>query len=145
MKPAIATLSIFAVLMYFACSALPKRSPENFMEMGKRYYEKKNYEKAYKNYTRAIKLNPILSDAYLQRANVEIAIGDSLNREKAIDDLTVYIEATQERTALSKALNKRAQLMYNLGYKADACQDWTASCQLNIVDSPCEKYRLHCK
>lgn len=132
---------VFAVCI-FACSILPKRSPEKFMIAAKKYENKKQYEKAYKHYSRAINLNPLLYEAYLGRANVWIAI-DSV--EKAIDDMNMYVNSNPERTKLAKAYMARAELMWRAAYRVEACDDWVAACELNISDTPCKKYRLKCK
>ena len=83
--------------------------------------------------------------AYWERANVEILIGDSINKERAIDDIGKYIDSNPTRKMLSLAYIKRAEIMYTLGYKADACADWEASCNLNESTVACDKIRLHCK
>src|SRR3972149_8817276 len=79
---------IFQIFAFFilspSCSILPKKSPGKYLESGKKYFEKKDYTKAYKNYSKAIELNPVFYSAYWERAIVEIKM-DSL--EKAIDDM----------------------------------------------------------
>lgn len=142
-------LSILGICLYISCSMLHKKTPESYMESGKKYYDKKDYVKAYKNYSRAIKLNPFYYPAYWNRAMVDVKI-DSL--EKAIDDIGMYIssgEASQNsnKDSLSKAYFQRAEIMFKQGYKTDACDDWNACCQLNQKNAPsaCEQYRLHCK
>jgi len=147
MKQLLILLLLFGMTTYISCSILKKKSPESYMESAKKYYDKKDYPKAYKNYTRAIKLNPILYQAYWERANVEVAIGDSLNKELAIDDITKYIESNPEKKILAKAYNKRAELELKFGYKSDACSDWLDACNLNQDNAPysCEQYRLYCK
>lgn len=120
------------------------KSPDSYIEAGRKYYEKKDYVKSYRNYCRAIKLNPILYQAYWERANVEIKM-DSL--EKAIDDMTSYIESSPERVLLEKAYIQRAGILSKMGYKREACDDWDSVCVMNLNSSPyaCQQYRLNCK
>lgn len=143
---------IFPILAFFllspSCAILPKKSPEKFLEIAKDYSTKKNYKKAYKNYTKAIEGNRALFIAYWERALVEIKM-DSL--ELAIDDMGMYIESMRvkesesDRKLLEKALMQRADIMLKKGYKADACSDWMDACDLNISNAPCEQFRLKCK
>lgn len=143
---------IFPVFAFFilcpSCGILPKKSPEKFLETGKEYSVKKNYKKAYKNYTKAIEGNRSLFIAYWERALVEIKM-DSL--ERAIDDMGMYIESLRvkeginDKKLLESALMQRATIMLKKGYKADACGDWEDACNLNISNSPCEQFRLKCK
>lgn len=144
-------ISLFVITMITfspSCAIFPKKSPESYIESGKRYVDKKDYPKAYRSYTRAIKLNHDLFIAYWERANVEIKM-DSL--EKAIDDMGVYIEYMRTKSGdadkklLEKAYMQRADIMLKKGYKADACSDFNDACQLNISNYPCEQVRLHCK
>lgn len=121
------------------------------MVSAKKYSDKKDYLKALKNYSRAIALNATLYQAYFDRANIEILIGDSLSKERAIDDLGMYINANeanpQDKELLSKAYFQRAEIMIKLGYKSEACDDWEKACDLNQKNAPsaCEQYRLKCK
>ena len=131
-----------------SCSILKTKTPEKFMEIGKDFYNKKNYAKAYKNYTKAIEGNRSLFIAYWERGLVEIKM-DSL--ELAIDDIGMYIESmrvkegVEDKKLLEKALMQRAEIMLKRGYKADACSDWSDGCELNVSNSPCEQFRLKCK
>lgn len=148
----LAWVFIFPVIAFLilspSCGILPKKSPEKFLEDGKDYYNKKNYKKAYKSYTRAIEGNRSLFIAYWERALVEIKM-DSL--ENAIDDMGMYIESMRvkesesDRKLLEKALMQRAEIMLKKGYKSDACDDYSSACSLNISIEPCQKYRVICK
>ena len=143
---------IFPVFAFFvlspSCAILPKKSPEKFLEIGKEYSAKNNYKKAYKNYTNAIEGNRTLYIAYWERSLVEIKM-DSL--ELAIDDMGMYIESMRvkeseaDRKLLEKALMQRAEIMVKKGYKAECCADLEDACELNISNTPCEKFRLNCK
>ena len=140
---------IFAVFVVVpSCSVLIKKSPEKYIEVGKKYSAKKNYAKAYKNYTKAIEGDAFLFVAYWERALVEIKM-DSL--EKAIDDIWMYIaymrgqESMEGKQLLEKAFLQRATILAKKGYKSDACSDWEDACNLNISNAPCDQYRLNCK
>ena len=141
MKQLLIIFALFIISTYFSCAILPKKSPNSYMEAGKKYYDKKDYVKAYKNYSRAIKLNPNLYTAYWERATAEIAM-DSL--EKAIDDISVYIESTPSQELLQKAYFQRALILDKRGYKSDACDDLNRACELTHNKS-CDLYRLKCK
>lgn len=141
-RPLLTIIYGFIPCMLLILAPSCPKSPDSYIEAGRKCYEKKDYKRSYKFYTRAIKLNPTLYQAYWERANVEIAM-DSL--ERAIDDITMYIESNPERLYLAKAYNQRAEVMYKLGYKSDACLDWDSACQLNVNNAPCEQYRLKCK
>jgi len=142
----------FTTMLFFvlspSCAILPKKSPEKYVEVGKKYSAKKNYAKAYKNYTKAIEGDAFLFVAYWERALVEIKM-DSL--EKAIDDIGMYIaymrgqESMEGKQLLEKAFLQRATILMKKGYKSDACTDWEDACSLNISNTPCEQYRLNCK
>lgn len=143
------SLIIIPIIVFTdGCSILPKKSPEKFLEIGKEYYNKKNYKKAYKNYTSAIEGNRSYFIAYWERALVEIKM-DSL--ENAIDDMGMYIESMRikssdaDKKLLEKALIQRADIMFKKGYNVESCDDWNDACQLNISNLPCEQYRLKCK
>lgn len=125
-----------------SCALVPKKSPQSYMKSGDVHSNKKKYIKACKNYTHAIRLNPLLYEAYWKRANIYIAM-DSL--EKSIDDMGMYIESNPEIGKLETAYNQRANIMLKLGYKSDACQDFFSACELNQSQYPCEQFRLHCK
>lgn len=136
-------LLAFSVVMFFpSCSVLIKKSPEKFMELGKKNADKKDYKKAHKNYSKAIAGNRSLFVAYWERGLVDIKM-DSL--ENAIDDIGMYIESNPDRTMLARAYNERADVLFRAGYKSDACSDWENSCQIGFGVSPCEKLRLKCK
>lgn len=138
----ISFLFITITLFVPSCSIIIKKSPQKFLEIGKKYFDKKDYKKSYNNYTKAIESNPNLFVAYWERALVDIKM-DSL--EKAIDDLTVYIESNPNRVNLAKAYNQRAEVMFKAGYKADGCSDLWSGCELNESNVPCEQFRLKCK
>ena len=118
------------------------------MQTAKDYFDKKDYPKAYKYYTRAIKLNPNLYQAYWERSSVEIKLDSS---EKSIDDMGIYIESMRgksndaDKKLLEKAFMQRADIMFKKGYKSDACADWSDACNLNISNYTCNLYRLNCK
>lgn len=139
MKQLFVLLSIFFITVYASCAI--KKSPESYMESAQYYFVKKDYPKAYRNYSRAIKLNPNLYEAYLDRANVEIAMDSS---EKAIDDMTVYINSNPEREKLQKAYFQRAIIEEKLGYKSEMCIDIEDACNLNY-NKACDIYRIKCK
>lgn len=84
----IALLAFSIVVFFPSCSAIIKKTPEKYMELGKKNAEKNDYKKARKNYSRAIEVNAFLYPAYWERAMVEIKM-DSL--EIAIDDMNMYI------------------------------------------------------
>lgn len=125
-----------------SCALFPKKSPQSYMDAGRKYYIKKDYAKSYKNYNKAIMLNPVLYEAYWERANVKISM-DSL--EQSLDDMTIYIDSGPTIILLERAYNQRANIMFKLGYKVDACADWISACELNQSNYPCEQFRLHCK
>lgn len=136
-------LLAFSVVMFFpSCSVLIKKTPEKYMELGKNNVDKKDYKKAHKNYSKAIDGNSSLFIAYWERGLVDIKM-DSL--ENAIDDIGMYIESNPNRAALSRAYNQRGDVLFKLGYKSDACDDWSNSCNLNEDNAPCQKIRLKCK
>lgn len=147
----IALIIMPLVLFTDACSVFIKKSPESYITSATKYTDKKDYTKALKNYTKAIELNPTTYQTYLDRANIEILIGDSLNKEHAIDDLGIYINSNesnpQSKELLSKAYFKRADIMLKLGYKSDACSDWKECENLNTKESTqaSNNLRLYCK
>ena len=135
----------FTIVMFCpSCVMLQKKSPEKFLEDGKYYYNKNNYKKAYKNYTKAIEGNRSLFIAYWDRALVEIKM-DSL--ERAIDDISIYIESNPEGKLREKAYVRRAEIMIKRGYRREACDDWEVVCGMNLDNAPfaCEQLRLKCK
>lgn len=139
----IASFSIvFMISLAPSCSLVKGKSPESYIESAKRFSERGEYRKAYLNYTRAIKLNPVLYSAYLDRAMVGVHI-DSL--ERSIDDLAIYIGSNPDRESLAKAYLNCAEIKLRLGYKSDACDYFEACCSLNQIPSSCERYRLMCK
>lgn len=115
-------------------------SPEKYYYIGRQYSEKKEYLKAYKCYTRSIKLKAT-SQAYWERANAGIKI-DSL--ENSIDDFTMFIGLSKNVDSLQTAFYQRANLEYKGGYKSDACDDWDNACELNL-NKACDVYREKCK
>lgn len=142
MKNSLCNIIGYVIFLFISVAPSCPKSPDSYIEAGRKYYEKKDYVKSYRNYCHAIKLNPTFYQAYWERANVEIKM-DSL--EKAIDDMTVYIESSPERVLLEKAYNQRAGILFKAGYKSDACNDWNLACELNQSNAPCDQYRLHCK
>ena len=139
-------LLVFPIIVFTdSCSILIKKSPEGYAIAGMKCVDKKDYTKAIRNYSKAIELNPIMYQAYWDRANAEILIGDSLNRERAIDDLGKYIDSNPPRKMLSQAYIKRAEVLLKSGYKAESCQDLEEACSLNESPKSCEQYRLNCK
>lgn len=136
-------LVLFSIVFVtiFSCSILKKKSPDSYLESARDYYSKKDYPKAYNNYTRAIKLNPNLYEAYRERSTVEIAM-DSC--EKAINDITIYINSNPERANLQNAYFQRAIVEEKLGYKSDMCDDLSVCCDLNL-NKACDIYRVKCK
>lgn len=135
---------IFPIFAFFLLipSCAPK-TPEKCFKTATKYNLKKDYQKAYKYYTKTIELNRQHTDAYWERAMVGIQI-DSV--ENSIDDLTMYIELNGTNVKnLYKGYCKRAELMLKKGYKADACDDYNSACELNQGNAPCEQYRLNCK
>lgn len=136
-------LLAFSIVMFFpSCSVLIKKTPEKYMEIGKKNVDKKDYKKAHKNYSKAIDANRSLFVAYWERGLVDIKM-DSL--ENAIDDIGMYIESGPDRTMLARAYSERGDVLFKAGYKVDACEDWTNSCQIGFGPAPCEKLRLKCK
>lgn len=136
------------ILFMDSCSVLIQKSPEKFLEIGREYYAKKNYKKAYLNYTKSIESNPSIFIVYWERALVEIKM-DSL--ERAIDDMGIYIESmrikesVEDKKLLEKAFMQRADIMIKKGYKSDGCGDLEDACNLNISNTPCDQFRLKCK
>jgi tetratricopeptide (TPR) repeat protein len=135
--------SIITFLLTLAPSC-PSKSPEGYFYDGKTYSNKKEYLKAYRCFTRAIKINPSYSQAYWERATTGIKI-DSI--ENSIDDFTMFISISKNVDSLSTAYFKRAEIEFKAGYKSDACDDWNTSCELNGSSSnkSCTEYRLKCK
>lgn len=142
MKLFFSLIVILCMCSYFACSIIPKKSPESYMEAGKKCYDKKDYVKAYKNYSRAIKLNSGLFQAYWERSQAEIGM-DSL--ERAIDDIGVYIGLTTDQKILQTAYYQRGVILEKRGYKSDACDDWKTACENLNLNKGCDMYRLKCK
>lgn len=134
------SLGWVAFLLVTLAPSCPK-SPDSYIETGRKYYEKKDYVKSYRNYCIAIKLNPTLYQAYWERANVEIKM-DSL--EKAIDDMTMYIGSVSDQKNLQEAYYQRGIIMLKQGYKSDACDDFEKSCELNFPKG-CDAMRVYCK
>lgn len=135
-------MAVVSIFMLSSCSSIIKRTPEKHMEIGKRFSEKENYKKAYKSYTRAINGNRSLFIAYWERGLVDVKL-DSM--ENAIDDIGMYIESHPDTISLSKAYNERGDALFRMGYKSDACDDWSNSCNLGRENSSCQKFRLKCK
>lgn len=143
-----AWLMLFPIILLMAvspsCSILGKKSPEKNMAIGNDYYDKKNYAKAYKSYTKAIDGNQFCARAYWERATVGALIDSS---EKSIDDWGMFIAFSKNADSLCTAYYNRGNLMFKQGYKSDACDDWKTSGDLNGKSSnkSSEQYRLHCK
>lgn len=137
--------------MVLSSCFLHKKTADDYIVSAKKYSDKKDYSRALRSYSKAIELNSYLYETYFDRASIEILIGDSLNKERAIDDLGVYINANEadpkDKESLSKAYFKRADMMIKLGYKSDACDDWRKARDLNQSNysSVCEQIRLKCK
>lgn len=139
--------ALMAFILFESCF-LSKKTPEKYMELAKKAYDKKDYTKSCKHYTSAINLNAQLYQAYWERGLVNIKM-DSL--ERAIDDIGIYIESMRvkegvaDKKLLEKALMQRAEIMLKRGYKSDACSDWNDACELNISNAPCDQLRFKCK
>ena len=135
---------LFSMLFVPSCSILTKKSPQKYMESAKKYSDKKDYQKSYKNYSKAIEGNNSLFIAYWERALVDIKM-DSL--ENALADMGIYIDSNPEKKLLSKAYIQRAEIMLKLGYRVESCDDYESACNLNQDNAPfaCEQYRLKCK
>lgn len=140
-KNKIAILIFTLSIVMASCSLLHKKTPEDYVESAKKYYDKKDYIKSYKQYSKAISLNAFFYPAYWGRANAEIAL-DSL--ERAIDDMSMYIGNISDQKILQEAYYRRGIIMDKQGYKSDACDDFKNSCNLNF-NKACDIYRLKCK
>lgn len=135
-------ISIIFITGFITLAPSCSKTPEHYFDAGKRMYEKEEYIKAYRLYTRAIKLNPSFDEAYWERAITGIKIDSA---ERSIDDFTSYIELQSKAEKLYKAYFQRANLMFKRGYKSDACFDWETACNLNQGNAPCDAYRINCK
>lgn len=145
MKNSLFNIMGCVVFLFISIAPSCPKSPDSYIEAGRKCYEKKDYPKAYKFYTRAIKLNPLLYQVYWERAQVDIKIDST---EKAIDDMTMYIDSNPDnKDSLSMAFVQRAEILNKKGYKVEACDDWNSACELNKDNAPfaCQQYRLHCK
>lgn len=138
----VAMLTCTVVMFFPSCSAIIKKTPEKYMELGKKNADKKDYKKAHKNYSNAIEGNKSLFVAYWERGLVDIKMDSFKN---AIDDIGMYIESGPERGMMARAYSERGDVLFRAGYKVDACSDWATSCEIGFGTAPCEKFRLKCK
>ena len=136
---------LFPIFAFFVVMpGCATKSPIKNLEIGKKYSENKNYEKAYKYYTRAIMLNTNYAQAYWERTNLCMLIDST---ERTIDDWSMFVERSSNPDSLSTAYFKRGNVMLKAGYKSDACADWEEVIKLNKKEfnQASEKFRLNCK
>ena len=62
--------------IFSSCEAAPKGSGEWYFSIALKYAQEGDYQNAIVNYTDAIKVEPLLSKAYVNRAAAYITIGD---------------------------------------------------------------------
>jgi tetratricopeptide (TPR) repeat protein len=132
----------FVLIAIMAPSCPSKSAMGNFYD-ARKYAEKKEYAKAYRCYSRALKLEPNFTQALFEKAGIDVLMDST---ENAINDYTAFIDRTKNTDSLCTAYFLRGNVMKKAGYP-DACDDWQTSCELNgkMSNQACEKYRVNCK
>jgi len=133
----IAVLGIFSILTWQRCKvwkndmtlwkdALSKYpSPVAFNNRGLVYYEKKQYEKAIRDFNSALAMDTEYSTAYYNRANVYDAEADY---QKALAD---YSRAIELDPKAAKAYNNRGLTYGRMGKHQKAIDDFTQAVRID--------------
>jgi tetratricopeptide (TPR) repeat protein len=102
-----------------------RREAEEERQRQQVYYDKRNYDQAIEDYSKAIELNPQYADAYSNRGN---AYYDKRNYDQAIED---YSKAIELNPQYAIAYYNRGNAYYNKRNYDQAIEDYSKAIELN--------------
>ncbi|HYW18631.1 MAG TPA: tetratricopeptide repeat protein [Nodularia sp. (in: cyanobacteria)] len=100
----------------------------DYLDQGLDQYEKGNYPEAIADYTAALKINPLLVQAYYLRAIARSRLEDHREDYDAIADYTAALRINPQ---LTKVYYLRGNTHTRLGYYQEAIADYTAALKIN--------------
>lgn len=124
-------------------SCLAHKTPEYYYTQGKNETVNTDYYKAINNFTRAIKLKPGYREAYIERANANMAVDSILNAIRDYDSILVMVKTVAQKGEFTY---KKAYAHYLLnGRDSIYCKLVTIACDQYGFNVACDKRRIHCK
>ncbi len=120
----LALLIILLSFMSYARNRVWESGITLWEDLGVNYCKQKKYHQALLSTSKALLLNPLYADAFLNRGNVYDELGQPY---KAIED---YTNALALRPRDSYALYNRAAVYSGIGRTDEAIADFMKSCEL---------------
>ena len=120
-----------------------KKTPEYYLNQGKRQMADTDTHEAIKSFTRAIKLNPNYMDAYMERAKANLVVDSIINAIGDYDSVMVRLKPN-EYMKMGELYFLKGDALFLLGADTIACRCWRKAKDLNNQTS-WDRIRKRCK